>query len=914
MRRGPLAGAGLAVLIAAIAAVYRAAAPEPSGSIDSFRPGPGGVHPYLSTWQVAGPFPWASPPVSRVGADDLAAVLRQVVLPDEDQVVSGAADLSAAAARLALKTTSLSGEIKLHALLGRHERQLALAATRVHSPFAGDAALLIESDDAVQVWLNGAEVHRSTRTRRIQPFESYERVPLRKGSNLIVLKLARGARRPGYWDSWSFALGLRSLAGAREEKAHRTLLQEVTTSLVDERGKLEVDLRLHEAGKTIEVQILDHRQRSIRSLRLAAGRKQQVDVSDLPDGLHYTLVPMSAVPRPFPFYKGDSVSAARSLREQDAVARDAIHRINVGALQARLAHLFTPEYRENQDHLWQAKVAHLLAAALAIEEAAAADRPPFRDVTGTHLRGIPSRIDGSSQYYILHVPAGYRRSQGPIPLILIQPYESQIRRPFLQSIPVAEVDVLAALSRISDQQGLAFVWMDNRGNTAGSDFGEADMFQAVEQVSEDYAIDPDRLYLFGSCAGGREALALAAKYPDRFAAVGTMSPSRAYQPNASAPTSAFGQTAFRQKTPLDRLGNLLHVPIYAHHGDENTHVPLSDSLMLRDAAAAAGVVFELDVVPGATHLRFPAEPRDPIFRWLAKHQRVDNPERVVLTASALRYGRAYWVELERFIDSTAEAHLEAAYQDGHLHVSTRNVGAYRLDAARLRARSDRLTVVTNGRTGFSGTLNARTHIRIVVEGPEEPEGGLRKSRSVGGPIWDVFASGPLLVVSGTGGGGERARAAKVEALGFSQSWLERYGGHLSVKDDGEITPAEVAGMNLVIFGDLAQGPLVALSPRLPFRFEGGQLLGQGALRRDTPVAAQYVFPNPVHPERYLLVQVNPAGLAIPFSASHFTLEGWYDYAIWRPGSSGEPILDDVGMFDGAWSVPISAKSRLGLAR
>src|ERR1039457_4695073 len=77
------------------------------------------------------------------------------------------------------------------------------------------------------------------------------------------------------------------------------------------------------------------------------------------------------------------------------------------------------------------------------------------------------------------------------------------------------------------------------------------VFAAIEQVKHDYAIDPSRIYLFGSCSGGREALALAAKYPDRFVAVGLVSPEAEFNPVAPLrPTDPMAAVWLNQKTPL----------------------------------------------------------------------------------------------------------------------------------------------------------------------------------------------------------------------------------------------------------------------------------------------------------------------------------------------------------------------------
>jgi hypothetical protein len=428
----------------------------------------------------------------------------------------------------------------------------------------------------------------------------------------------------------------------------------------------------------------------------------------------------------------------------------------------------------------------------------------------------------------------------------------------------------------------------------------------LEQVASDYAIDRDRLYLFGSCAGGREALSLAAKYPDRFAAVGTMSPTSRYRPYApETPTDAFGDAAYRQKTPLVRMENLKHVPVYAFHGDQNTHNPLSESIQLKEAAERAGVDFKLDVVPGATHLRFPVEPRSLIFRWFTGRRRVVNPDRVVFATSNLRYHRAYWLEIERIADAGSEAHIEARFQDGEVVVQARNVAAYRLLTGPLREKTDRLTVRTNGTVSFVGSTAERSEIRVTLAGERGTPARPGKSAGLPGPIWDVFTA-PLTVVTGTGGDVLSNQAAHAGAQRLGESWRGRFGANsLTVKTDRDVTRADIRDRNLILFGQPhRRSPLASTAGLLPFRAAGPGLQHRRATYAG-PAAVQFVLPNPLNVRRYLLVILNPTGIPMPVDAIQLALKGWYDYSVWSGGAGGQVTLRDAGMFDSTWSRLVS---------
>jgi dienelactone hydrolase len=910
-----LAAAAAPLLALGLWCVRAARAPRADEATQAFAPSDGPEQRYLQRWELLGPFGWR-PAGAEAAASDLARVLDHPLFPGEGAAISAGLPPPEAGAgeRRIRPVRTNNGQVELRALLASKGPAAAFATTELDSPRDMPAALLVEADDGARVWLNGAQVYDRAAVRRLQQFEDYVPVRLRRGRNRIAIKLASAGRRGGTWDGWSFAVGVRSLPGARAERAARSYLQELGTSLIGPGGLLDLDLRLDEPGQPTPVEILDGRRRPLQRLTLPGGARHRLPVAALADGLYFLRLPRGAAPEPFPFYKGDlaAVKAELVVAAARASPDDAAFLATVRALRGRLEHLTRPEHQERQSHLWQAKVALLLAQWSAMRDAVNEGRPPLRDVTGTHLRGLPSRVDGADQYYLLHVPRGYARARGPVPLVIIMPYMFETLRPFLESIPVAEISVLGTIARIADDNGLAFLWMDNRGNTAGSDLGEADMLDVVDQVARDYAVDRARIYLFGSCAGGREALSLAAKYPDRFAAVGTMSPSATFLPAPpERPTDAHAGAAYRHKSPLARLENLAHVPVFVLHGDENDHNPLAESLRLRDAAAAAGVDLQLEIVPGATHLRFPADPRAVIFRRFAGRRRAAAPDRVVLATPALRYARAYWVEIESFVDPRSEARIEARYQDGEVRVETKNVGRYRLDHTALpasaggRGAPERLTVWTNGQRSVH-PAGADVRVAAVSGAAGDPALDGRKTAAVGGPIWDLF-TGPFLVVVGTGGGAAQAQAARAQAERFSRSWRARFLGHRPAKPDRALTEDDVRDNHLVVFG--AIHPASRLGPpthALPFRQRPGALVGPGDEPHDGPVSAQYIVPNPLAPQRYLLVATTDARVDVPADGEQLALKGWYDYSLWRSEGVGPASLVDVGVFDHTWTRALSA--------
>jgi predicted peptidase len=131
---------------------------------------------------------------------------------------------------------------------------------------------------------------------------------------------------------------------------------------------------------------------------------------------------------------------------------------------------------------------------------------------------------------------------------------------------------------------------------------EQDVLHVMNLVTKEYNVDPSRVYLHGQNPSGSGALHLAAKYPERFAAVVVSS----------------GPIVF-DNYPFDRLkGN---VALMVIHGDQDTSNPIEASQRMAAAAKAAGVETVYATVPGGTHLEAYLTYASQIFDFLGQHRR-----------------------------------------------------------------------------------------------------------------------------------------------------------------------------------------------------------------------------------------------------------------------------------------------------
>ena len=194
-------------------------------------------------------------------------------------------------------------------------------------------------------------------------------------------------------------------------------------------------------------------------------------------------------------------------------------------------------------------------------------------VDGPYRAGNDLVKQAAQRGYIVVTPMGYRG--------LSQPY-------YGSRYPIA---------RVPTPSVPAAGWTPQEDERA-----EQDVLHVMNLVTKEYNVDTSRVYLHGQNPSGSGALHLAAKYPERFAAVVVSS----------------GPIVF-DTYPFDKLkGN---VALMVIHGDQDTSNPIEASQRMAAAAKAAGVETVYATVPGGTHLEAYLTYASQIFDFLGQHRK-----------------------------------------------------------------------------------------------------------------------------------------------------------------------------------------------------------------------------------------------------------------------------------------------------
>jgi hypothetical protein len=554
----------------------------------------------------------------------------------------------------------------------------------------------------------------------------------------------------------------------------------------------------------------------------------------------------------------------------------------------------------------------LLAQGLARADSLRAGNAPWNTATGLVVRGYLSKIDGSAQPYGLVVPASF-----------------QANTPHRFRLDVwchGRGEKLSELSFMSGRQSSrgeftpadAFVVHPyGRYCNANKFAGEIDLFEAIEDIKKHYPIDDDRVIMRGFSMGGAACWQFAVHYPSTWVAAApgagfseTADFLKVFQ-NESAQPPWYEQKLWHLYDCTDYALNLFNCPTVAYSGEVDRQKQAAD--MMARALAKEGIDLVHVIGAKAPH-RYTPEAKDEINRRIDSIVKVGRdpvPVKVRFTTWTLRYNRSFWVQVDGM-----QKHWEQARVDADLfgrdglgpEIITKNVSALTLTMPPGYYPADLHTkpsmTIDGEKVDGAGALSDRSwtaHFRKVDSHwqpvDSEDDGKLRKRHGLQGPIDDAFMDSFLMVrPTGTALNEKVGGWAKAELQHALDHWRRQFRGEARIKDDADITEADIAANHLILWGDPRSNSVLAkISGKLPVQWTEDAIRAGGATYAAGHHVPVLIYPNPLNPKRYVVVN------------SGFTFRE-YDYL---NNARQVPKLPDFGVVD--IDVPVSSRAPGGIA-
>jgi pimeloyl-ACP methyl ester carboxylesterase len=469
----------------------------------------------------------------------------------------------------------------------------------------------------------------------------------------------------------------------------------------------------------------------------------------------------------------------------------------------------------------------------------AAGTSTWTKAKGRLVRAYRSRVDGSIQPYGLIIPDSYSGQPGRLDVWMHGMNRNLNEVSFIKGHQGA-APVPA---------GQAYIQLDvyGRSNVSYRWAGETDVFEALAEVQRHYSIDPKRIALRGFSMGGAGAWHLGLHHPDRWAAFEAgagYTETKVYAKKSDLPP--WQEAALHYYDARDYALNGANLPFVGYGGEIDPQLQASKNV--REQLLKEGVNLEslralFLVGPGTAHQWHPETHKVSdrfIDEALTNGQTV--PSHVRFVTYTTRFNHAYWITVEELEKHYERAEIDATRDSGRSSVTTKNVVRIRIDGAG--------PLTLDGQQFPSLGEFAKTKGKWAKAGSAQ---GLHKRHSLQGPVDDAFVDSFLCVRST--GTGSKATEYGLAALDRLQKdfgkWLR---GDPRVKDDRAVTADDIANHNLILFGDPWSNSVIAkVIGKLPVQWSKTQITIGGRTFDATTHAPALIYPNPLNPNRYVVI-------------------------------------------------------------
>jgi hypothetical protein len=555
---------------------------------------------------------------------------------------------------------------------------------------------------------------------------------------------------------------------------------------------------------------------------------------------------------------------------------------------------------------------------------------PWLQATGhSVVRAYRSVIDGSLQPYAVTLPAEYGK-------------DPQKRWRFDvvlhgRNANLTEVSFLhqhAGDKPAPADQGYVKIDVYGRGNNAYRWAGEMDVYEAVGnftavegRLGRGNLLDPNRAVLRGFSMGGAGTWHMGLHRPSSWCVLGPgagFTTTHGYVKGLPEKLPPEQEACLRIYDAVDYAENVYNVPVVAYAGADDDQLQAARNIEARLKGQGIPPITLL-VAPGLRH-EFPPEWQKKAEEEYARHAtkgRAEYPKRVRFVTYTLKYPECSWVEilgLERHYErslvdaeQTDEGYTIKTSNIRQLHINlpgraTRGQVAVTIDEQRLEARpymsaNVQLHLYLEKR---DGRWHAVLPEKILTERLRHPQ----KVTNLQGPIDDAFM-GAFLCVRGTRPAWhERTEEyAKGNLERFQQEWSKYFRGTLPVKDDVDVTPEDVAGRHLVLFGDPASNSLIEqVLPGLPLQWTKERIRFNGKDFLASEHVPVLIYPSPLAADKYVVLNSGHTFRAADLQGTNALLYPRLgDHAVLKlPSDKKDPLAAEVqeaGLFDDFWRLP-----------
>jgi hypothetical protein len=361
----------------------------------------------------------------------------------------------------------------------------------------------------------------------------------------------------------------------------------------------------------------------------------------------------------------------------------------------------------------------------------------------------------------------------------------------------------------------------------------------------------------------------------------------------------------------DYAANLFNCGVVAYSGEIDGQRQAAE--IMTKAMAAEGLTLTHIIGPNTAHKYEPNAKREVarLVDAIADKGRDPWPKEVKFTTWTLRYNQMDWVMIDGLEKHWERARVDAKINaDGAVHVTTTNVSALSLEGIDSPPPGE--LTIDNQLLGSALRAGKTNHFRRTnnkwAQVKSNTDGSLAKRHGLQGPIDDAFMDS-FIFVRPTGKPQNEAVGKWVDAelSNAITQWHLQFRGEARVKDDKDITDADIESSNLILWGDPKSNKILRkIASKLPLHWDADNVRFSDQKFPADKFVPVVIYPNPLNPNRYIVLNSGFTFGEAAHTSNALQTPKLPDYAVldmsvpWsvRPGSG----VMDAGFFDEEWKL------------
>ncbi|MFN0055845.1 MAG: prolyl oligopeptidase family serine peptidase [Planctomycetales bacterium] len=546
------------------------------------------------------------------------------------------------------------------------------------------------------------------------------------------------------------------------------------------------------------------------------------------------------------------------------------------------------------------------------------DQAPWDQSPGRTVLGYRSAVDDSVQPLAVTLPDAFGQEperRWPLHVVLHG-----------RDGKLSEISFIHAHSGQAALPDQDWIQLDvfGRTNNAYRWAGESDVLEGLAEVRRRYRIDPARIVLHGFSMGGAGSWHLGLHHPSLWCSVGPGAgfvDFYKYQ-KVDQPLPSYQDLTLPIYNPSDVALNAFNVPICTYGGELDEQLVASTDMVAR--GKELGVPMKLLIGPGVGH-RFHPESLKEFMDFHRQHQSAGRPawsavREVKFVTHTLKYNACEWVTIEEQLEPYRPSIVEARVDDetGRLVVRTTNVAVLQVArdvADEVELDGDRLPLLSAAEgllpgVYYEGGAGAWHLVGYTASLGFSKNIDRHKRHNLQGPIDDAFMQ-PFVCVRGTGTAWNADHTAWASWVleRFAAEFDKGFRARVPIVNDSDVTQELAMTKNLILFGDPGSNSVLAkVLPQLPVKWTREALEVHGERYDPATHGVSLIFPNPMAPRRYVVVNSGHTFHAEDFQKSNAWLfPRLGDIAVQRfqkqdTGGYREEVVW-AGLFDRFWKLP-----------